>query len=151
MSDQAVPPAERSRLWQQVNEAVVEGSFRLQVCGQCKLVQYPPQEFCSHCLTGVLSLENVSPMGKVLSWTTVHASNNRFFKSILPFHIGVVKLDCGPVLFAHLAAASRRKGSSVRTTGRADKSGQVVFFATPVDTDPAAEFSDILLIKNGRR
>ncbi len=144
MSDRAGPPAERSRLWQQVNEATAAGSFRLQVCDQCNLVQYPPQEFCSHCLTDVLSWETVSPMGKVLSWTSAWASNNGFFKEKLPLHIGLVKLDCGPVMFAYLTASCLQTGSRVQVTGNPDKSGQSVFLAALPDTNPAAEFSSIL-------
>ena len=144
MSGQAGPPVARSALWQQVNQAAKEGAFKLQVCSKCDGVQYPPQEFCSYCLADELSWETVSPAGKVLSWTTTHASSNRFFKGILPFHVGMIKLDCGPVLIAYLAAASLHTGSRVRVTGMRDKSGQTVFLAGPPDTDPAAEYSKLL-------
>ncbi len=144
MTGQLIPPASRSRLWQQVNEAAAAGLFRLQVCSGCGTVQYPPQEFCSHCLADELPWEQVSPMGEVLSWTTTHASTNRFFKGILPFHVGMVKLDCGPVLIGYLVAASLHTGSRVQVTGMPDKSGQTVFLAGPPDTDPAAEYSKLL-------
>ena len=144
MNDQASPPAARSRLWQNVNEAAAEGRFRLQVCAACKHVQYPPQEFCCHCLSDVLSWDDVSPMGKVLSWTTTHASNNRYFKGILPFHVGMIKLDCGPVMVAYLAESCLQSGSRVQVTGATDKSGQTVFFATLPGTDPSGEFKNII-------
>ena len=144
MSEQSLPPAARSRLWQQVNKAAAEGSFRLQVCNGCDRVQYPPQEFCSHCLIDALLWENVSPMGKVLSWTTSHASNNQFFKGMLPFHVGMIKLDCGPVMIAYLAASCRQSGCRVQVTGAPDKSGQVVFFAAPADLDLTAEFNQMI-------
>ena len=88
-------------------------------------------------------------MGKVLSWTTVQASNNQFFKTILPFHVGMIKLDCGPVLIAYLSAASLRTRSRVRVAGKSDKSGQTVFLAAPPDRDPVAEFSGILVENAG--
>ena len=144
MSGQAGPPVARSALWQQVNQAAKEGAFKLQICSKCDGVQYPPQEFCSYCLADELSWETVSPAGKVLSWTTTHASSNRFFKGILPFHVGMIKLDCGPVLIAYLAAASLHTGSRVQVTGVPDKSGQAVFLAGPPGTDPAAEYSKLL-------
>ena len=144
MNDQPIPPAERSHLWRQVNQAAGEGLFKLQVCARCHVVQYPPQEFCHHCLSSALLWEQVNALGKVLSWTISHASTNRFFKDKLPLRVGMVKLDCGPVLIAYLAAASLQTGSRVRVSGRLDKSGQAVFLATPPDTGPAAEFNAIL-------
>ena len=144
MNNQSGPPAERSSLWQQVNQAAGEGLFKLQVCSSCDVVQYPPQEFCHHCLTSTLLWRQVSPLGAVLSWTTIHAGTNRFFKDILPLHTGMIKLDCGPVLIAYLAAESLHTGSRVRITNKPDKSGQVVFFAASPDTDPAVEFSELL-------
>lgn len=151
MSDQSIPPAARSRLWQQVNEAAAAGLFRLQVCTRCDKVQYPPQEFCSLCLADELTWQQVSPMGKVLAWTTSRASTNQFFRDKFPLKIGLVKLDCGPVMVAYLSASCLQTGSRVQVAGKPDMSGQVVFLAAPPDTDPTAEFRNILVeeVKHG--
>ena len=145
MTGNTIPPAARSRLWQQVNEAAAEGMFRLQVCTRCDKVQYPPQEFCSRCLCDELSWETVSPMGKVLSWTRSRASTSEFFRDKYPLNIGLVKLDCGPVMVTYLAASCLQTGSRVQVTGKQDKSGQTVFFAAPPGTGPIAEFSGITM------
>ena len=145
MTGNTMPPAARSRLWQQVNEAAAEGMFRLQVCTRCDKVQYPPQEFCSRCLCDELSWEAVNPMGKVLSWTRSRASTSEFFRDKFPLNIGLVKLDCGPVMVTYLAASCLQTGSRVQVTGKPDKSGQTVFFAAPPGTDPIAEFSDMIM------
>ena len=145
MTDHTMPPAARSPLWQKVNEAAAAGLFRLQVCTRCDRVQYPPQEFCSDCLADELSWQQVSPMGKVLSWTSSSASTNQFFRDKFPLNTGLVKLDCGPVMIAYLAASCLQTGSRVQVTGKPDKSGQCVFFAVPQDTDPKAEFNDIMM------
>ena len=147
MGGKAGPPVARSDLWQQVNQAAAEGAFKLQVCSKCARVQYPPQEFCSYCLAGELSWETVSPLGNVLSWTSARASISQFFRDKFPLNIGLVKLDCGPVMITYLAASCRQAGSRVQVTGKPDKSGQTVFLAAPPDTDPGVEFSHIL-IKN---
>lgn len=145
MKDQSGPPAARSHLWQRVNQTAAEGTLRLQVCKHCGKTQYPPQEFCSVCLSDDLSWEQVNPLGKTLSWTTSHASNNRFFKDRLPLHIGMIKLDCGPVMIAYLAASCLRAGSRTQISVYPDKSGQAVFLAAPPGSDPAPEFSNILI------
>ena len=144
MTDHTIPPSARSHFWQQVNDATAAGLFKLQVCTRCDKVQYPPQEFCSHCLNDELSWQQVSPMGKVLSWTSSQASTNRFFRDKFPLHIGLVKLDCGPVMVTYLAASCRQADSRVRVTGKPDKSSQVVFLAAPPGAEPGAEFSGIL-------
>ena len=153
MTEQLSPPVARSRLWQKVNEAAAEDLFRLQVCTRCDKVQYPPQEFCSRCLADELSWETVSPMGKVLSWTRSRASTSEFFRDKLPLNIGLVKLDCGPVMVTYLAASCLQAGSRVQVTGKQDKSGQAVFFAAPADKDPAAEFNNIVMeeVKHERK
>ena len=145
MSEHTGPPVARSRLWQHINQAAAEGAFRLQVCAACKRVQYPPQEFCNECLCDGLTWEKVSPLGKVVSWTRVRTSNHPFFRDRLPLHTGLVKLDCGPVMFAYMAASCLKTGRIVQVTGRPDKSGQTVFLAAPPETDPANEFSNILM------
>ena len=144
MSDKSRPSVNRSRLWQRVNAAAAEGVFKLQICGACHKVQYPPREFCSGCLSDALTWEPVSAGGAVLSWTRSHSSVSRFFKDKLPLHVGAIKLDCGPVLFAHLSANSLQTGARVQIMGRPDKSGQTVFFARPADTGATDEFSMIM-------
>ena len=145
MSGHAAPPVARSRLWRQINQAAAEGEFRLQACAACRHVQYPPQEFCSRCLSGDLAWETASPLGKVLSWTRVRASNHPFFRDRLPLHTGLVKLDCGPVMFVYLAASCLQAGRAVQVAGLPDKSGQTVFIARAPDTDLPSEFNEILM------
>ena len=144
MTGHATPPATRSPLWRQVNQAGADRVFRLQVCSACKHVQYPPQEFCSQCLADALNWDQVSPLGEVLAWTRVRASNHPFFRDRLPLHTGLVKLDCGPVMFVYLAASCLQAGSAVQVTGLPDRSGQTVFFATARDTHLSDEFNNLL-------
>lgn len=145
MSAPPAPPAGRaSRLWRRLDQAAREGVFRLPVCPACGQVQYPPQDFCRRCLGAEVSWEQVTELGAVLSWTTLHVSQEPFFKDKLPLHLGLVKLDCGPVLMAYLAAASRAAGARVQLSGRLDRSGRAVFFAMPPGSDPASEFNALL-------
>ncbi len=140
----AAPPAGCSRLWRHLDQAAQEGVFKLPVCTACGEVQYPPQDFCRHCLGPQVSWKQVSEEGAVLSWTILHASQEPFFKDKLPLNLGLIKLDCGPVLMAYLAAAARAAGSRVRVSGRLDRSGRAVFFAMPPGGDPATEFNALL-------
>lgn len=144
MSDKLLPPVKRSHLWQHVNRAADDDVFILQRCDACRKVQYPPQEFCSDCLGDVLTWEQVATTGTVLSWTTSHASTGQFFKDKLPLHVGIIKLDCGPILLVYLSGDALQAGERVQVTNRLDKSGQAVFFATPAGTGSLGEFTAIL-------
>ena len=146
MKTKAGPPVKRSSLWRHVNQAAAAGLFKLPVCRTCGRVHYPPQEFCRACLGDDWAWEAVSDAGTVLSWTVSHASLNPFFKARLPLRVGSVKLDCGPVLLAHLAAACSSAGSRVRVRGRPDPSGQVVFFAAPPEDESLTEFAALLQV-----
>lgn len=144
MSAAAAPPAGRSRLWRRLDQAAQEGVFRLPRCTACGQVQYPPQDFCRRCLGAQVSWEQVSEEGAVLSWTILHVSQEPFFQDKLPLNLGLIKLDCGPVLAAYLGAAARTSGCRVGVSGRLDRSGRAVFFAMPPGVDPATEFNALL-------
>jgi len=144
MSTPASPPAKRSYLWQQVNEAANENRLKLQVCEHCEEVQYPPQEFCYHCLSNALNWETLDNTGTVLSWTKLDASSNDFFKSKLPMYVAYIRLDAGPVIFAHLTAESAKTETVVQVLNRIDKSGQAAFFAVSVEDDSIEKFKDII-------
>ena len=89
---------------------------------------------------------DVDAGGSVLSWTRLHVSQEAFFNEHAPLTIGLIKLDCGPVVFAHLAQASAATGRPVGVELRRDKSERDVFVALPRDSgkDALKEFSHLL-------
>src|SRR5690554_4231827 len=77
------PPATRSRCALGLTAAAAEGRFALQVCQDCKAVQYPPREVCHACLSDHLSWRAVKPEGRLLASTTLHHSNDLYFRERL--------------------------------------------------------------------
>lgn len=126
---QTLPPAARTAVWQGINTAAESAEFVLQVCQHCKAIQYPPRELCKDCLEDGLEWKKVAATGKLISCTILHASTNAFFREHLPRRIALVKLDCGPILFAHLAYAGAKSGDRVYVLNRRDRSGAAVFIA----------------------
>lgn len=139
MSENTLPPSRHTVLWQEITAAADKNEFRLQVCQQCKTVQYPPRELCKNCLADQLVWEEVSPVGTLQSWTRLHTSGNDFFRDNLPWLIGLVKLQCGPRLFVHLTETCRETGQAVRLVNKQDKSGQAVFIAIPENGDVSVD------------
>lgn len=132
------PPAMRSRASLGISAAAAEGRFMLQVCEDCKTIQYPARDACSGCLSVDLRWQDVAPQGSLLAETTVRTSTNLFFRERAPWRTGSVKLDVGPTLICHVHG-DVEPHSRVRIWNRLDRSGQGVFLAVPETNTPNME------------
>lgn len=124
-----LPPTARTSIWRKITEAAESGEFMLQVCKQCESVQYPPRELCGNCLHDALEWEKISAKGRLISHTELHASTNAFFREHLPLQVALVKLECGAILFVHIAHDEIKTGDAVTILNRRDVSGEGVFVA----------------------
>ena len=131
-----LPPGARSRAALGLTAAAALGRFELQVCGGCGAVQYPPREACHRCLSGMLRWRAQSGAGELIAETTLHHSNDPYFRERLPWRLGLVRLDAGPTAVVHLHGACAPAPSRVRVGSRLDKSGQGVLVAFPTDEVP---------------
>ncbi len=131
-----LPPWARSRAALGLTAAAAIGRFELQVCTDCGSVQYPPREACQRCLSGSLRWREQSGLGELISTTTVHHSHDLFFRERVPWQLGMILLDAGPTVVAHLHGGCAPPPSRVRVGARLDKSGQGVLLAFPIDEVP---------------
>jgi uncharacterized OB-fold protein len=138
-----LPPSARTTVWHTVTKAAQSGEFILQVCKHCDAVQYPPRELCKDCLEDKLEWEKVSAKGKLISYTALHASTNAFFREHLPRQIALLKLDCGPLIFAHMACDTAKTGDRVSIASRCDMSGEGVFIALLDSADEQAQLNQL--------
>ena len=144
-----LPPWARSRVAMGLTVAAAEGRFELQVCEDCKAVQYPPREACGACVSPRLKWRAQSGAGQLLAATTLHHSNDLFFRERLPWRLGLVQLDAGPTLMVHLHGDVqvpsshgdvRGAGERVRVGARLDRAGRAVVIAFPEsETDNMAD------------
>src|SRR5262249_25116450 len=123
-----LPPAARSRIALGLTAAAAMGRFELQQCKDCGTVQYPPREACQQCLSTRVFWKEQQNAGELLARTTLHHSNDLFFRERLPWHLGLVKLDCGPTVVAHLHDSVEKR---VRVRAMLDRAGQAVLAALP--------------------
>jgi NAD(P)-dependent dehydrogenase (short-subunit alcohol dehydrogenase family)/uncharacterized OB-fold protein len=126
-----LPPWLRSRAAQGLTAAAARGRFELQVCEACRAVQYPPREACHQCLAVVLRWRAQDGAGELIADTTLHHSNDLFFRERLPWRLGMVRLDAGPTVVAHLHGGCAPAPCRVRVEARLDKAGQGVLVAFP--------------------
>jgi len=133
-----LPPMARSRAALGLAAAAAEGRFALQVCGACGAVQYPPRDACHACLSVDLHWRDIACGGTVIAETRIHASPDPYFRERLPWRMGSVKLEAGPVALAHLHGEVGR-GDAVRLELRLDRAGQGVLVALPLEGSDAME------------
>ena len=129
------PQGVRSRTAQGLTAAAAEGRFALQVCDDCGSVIYPPRDACPACLSPRLPFRDVEPAGILVAETTVRISPDPYFRERVPWRLGTVKLDIGPLIVAHLHADAV-EGGRVRLALQLDKSGAPVVFALPDPPTP---------------
>jgi NAD(P)-dependent dehydrogenase (short-subunit alcohol dehydrogenase family)/uncharacterized OB-fold protein len=121
-----LPPWGRSRVALGMTAAAAEGRFELQVCEECGAVQYPPREACHRCLSARLQWRAQPGQGTLLGATTLHHSNDLFFRERLPWRLGLVQLDAGPSLMVHVHREVGDAPARVHIGARLDRAGQAV-------------------------
>jgi len=100
----------------------------LQCCKHCQHINYPARELCGNCLEDALAWQSVSSAGTVQSLSDLHYPLESNFTHQLPWRIASVKLDVGPVAFAHLQPGVRT-GERVALEIVEDKTGNRMLVA----------------------
>lgn len=118
-----LPPVRRSHYSASLAEAPVDGELHLQRCADCTAVQYPPRERCGHCLADALRWERVPGEATVLAVSMLSHSMEPWFAERVPWPIASLRLEAGPVVFAHLAAQNAVAGNLLRVANARDASG----------------------------
>jgi uncharacterized OB-fold protein len=139
------PPALRTHLGRDFTEANSGCALSLQYCAACGCVQYPPRELCQQCLQGELQWRETNTRGILLSRVALHHSISSYFNQKIAeagWPIGSVKLDCGAIVYAHLALQTFDvenieelcPGEAVEVFSHTDSSGHAVLVAASVNT-----------------
>ena len=119
----SLPPSARSNVALGLTTAAAAGRFELQVCVSCKAAQYPPREACYTCLGTELQWRSQVGGGELLAVTSIHVSQNVYFKERTPWPVALGRLDCGPTVMTHLHVDCPAPPARVRVQARVDLSG----------------------------
>ena len=76
------------------------GELRLQHCGDCGRVQFPPRRLCSGCLSDAVTWEPASGRGTVRTWTVVTATAEPALMADVPYFMALVQLAEGPTMLS---------------------------------------------------
>lgn len=132
--------ADMSAAMREFAERAKDGQLELQQCGDCGEVSWPPRDVCGACWSDRLEWTPVSRSGVVLAATALHAPLGEFFRARTPWRVGTVRLDAGPLAYAHLHGALS-EGDEIRLEARIDYQGRAVLIAVPkngarIEDDP---------------
>ena len=122
--------AEMSAAMSEFTRRAGEGGLQLQRCADCGTVQWPPRDACGACWSPALQWTEISASGVVIAATALHVSMEEFFRARLPWRVGVVRLDGGPVVYAHLHRALG-EGDAAHIEAQVDYKGRGVLVAAP--------------------
>jgi uncharacterized OB-fold protein len=89
---------EAKPLW----DGLADGLLRLQRCGNCDRLRFPPVASCPYCSQPGGEWEEVEPRGHLYSWVTTHIPFDDALADQVPYTVGTVELDAGPKIFARL-------------------------------------------------
>lgn len=89
-------------------------SLRLPRCADCARVIYPRQSFCPACLSGNVQDQEIATTAQLIGWTLGHVTQAERFRGRLPLAMGLLKLGCGPRVYAHLHPQLRDTGAAAR-------------------------------------
>ena len=78
--------------------AALQGELRMQQCGDCLHIRFPPSILCPRCLSENTEWVKLSGRGTVFSWIIVHQSQHPAFNVDVPYNVTIVQLDEGPRL-----------------------------------------------------
>lgn len=138
-----LPPVARSRAALGLGVMAAQGRFGLQVCAECRAVQYPPRDACHTCMSDDLPWRDIDPAGTVMAETTIRVSPEPYFRERMPWRMGAVELAAGPSVNCHLHGEVGR-GDAVRMALKLDKSGQGVLIALPLKGSDAMQDDPVL-------
>lgn len=83
-------------------EAAFRGELRLQRCGACAHVRFPPALLCPRCLSADVAWARLSGHGVIYSWVIVHQSQHPAFNPDAPYNVVIVQVAEGPRLHGTL-------------------------------------------------
>jgi uncharacterized protein len=81
-----------------------EHRLRMPGCSSCGYVRWPGADLCPECLSSEFAWADLRPAGELWSYVVYHRAFHPGFQDDLPYAVGHVVLDDGPVLTAQIAS-----------------------------------------------
>ena len=93
-----VPTEDSKPYW----EYCAEGELRMQRCGACGHVRFPPSALCPRCLSERHEWAALSGRGRVWSWVVFHQAYYPGYADDVPYNTAIVELEEGPRMMTNV-------------------------------------------------
>jgi uncharacterized protein len=78
--------------------ATLRGELRMQACGSCGRLRFPPRPMCPHCRSLAVEWPLMSGRGRIWSYVVPHPPLLPDYAELAPYNVVVVALDEDPTL-----------------------------------------------------
>jgi uncharacterized OB-fold protein len=87
-------------------EGTLQGELRIQACGGCGRLRFPPRPMCPHCRSTESTWKPMSGRGTIWSFVVPHPPLLPAYQAVAPYNVVVVELeeDAGIRLVGNLVA-----------------------------------------------
>ena len=89
-----IPDEESEGFW----EGTAAGELRIQACGACGILRFPPRAMCPHCQSTERHWRAVSGSGTIWSFVVAHPPLLPAYAPLAPYPVIAVTLEEGPAL-----------------------------------------------------
>ncbi len=79
-------------------DGALQGELRIQGCGNCNRLRFPPRPMCPHCQSTDVTWRTMSGRGTIYSFVVAHPPLLPGYQAIAPYPVVVVALDEDPSL-----------------------------------------------------
>jgi uncharacterized OB-fold protein len=83
-------------------EGLKRRELRMQCCGGCGRVWFPPSPLCPRCWSRQFTWKRLAGRGRVNSWVVFHQAYFKAYEHDLPYNVAEVELDEGPRILTNL-------------------------------------------------
>jgi uncharacterized OB-fold protein len=116
---------EHKLIFKDYNEALKQGKLLGLKCKACGAITVPPKIVCRQCAGSDMTVIELKPAGKILTFTTVYVpAEGR--EAEAPYIIVMVQMDDGPWIMGNLDGTNP-KTASMELIGKAVKMGSKAF------------------------
>jgi uncharacterized OB-fold protein len=97
-----VPTEDSKPYW----EYCAESELRMQRCGACGHVRFPPSALCPCCLSERHEWAALSGRGRVWSWVVFHRAYYPGYADDVPYNTAIVELEEGPRMHTNIVGCA---------------------------------------------
>ena len=87
-------------------EACKREELRMQKCGACGHIRFPPSVICPRCFSEDAAWEKMSGRGRVYTWIVVHRPQHPAFYDDVPYNVAIIELEEGPRMHSRIVGCA---------------------------------------------